>query len=190
MKRAFAVFVTLFALTAVAGAPSGWFLAGTDPEDYAADVDPNKPKGGSSSALLQSRPGHSPAGFGTLMQTFSASAYAGKRVRMTADVRPQGVERWAGLWMRVDAPERPGVSFDNMQNRPITGTGGWHSYSVVLDVPAESEWISFGVLLAGEGRVWIDNVRFEEVDASVPVTGIRTPVAAGSAPSNLDFEGR
>jgi hypothetical protein len=95
-----------------------------------------------------------------------------------------------GLWMRVDAPKRRSVSFDNMQNRPITGTSDWRSYAVVLDVPAESESISFGVLLAGQGRVWIDNVRFEVVDASVPVTGHREPAGPGPAPSNLDFESR
>lgn len=92
--------------------------------------------------------------------------------------------------MRVDAANHKTVSFDNMQQRPITGTSDWRSYTVVLDVPAESESISFGVLLAGTGKVWIDNVRFEEVDASVPVTGSLAPAALRPAPSNLDFETR
>lgn len=190
MKRAFAAFVTLFALVAVADAPQGWFLAGNSPQDYTADADLDKPKSGSSSALLQSRPGRAPEGFGTLMQTFGAAGYTGKRVRMTADVRSHGVEKWAGLWMRVDGADRKPVAFDNMQQRPITGTSDWRSYAVVLDVPTESQSISFGVLLTGSGKVWIDNVRFEEVDASVPVTGSRAPVAPGPAPSNLDFETR
>ena len=193
MKRALAAVVTLFALTATsiaADAPQGWFLAGSRPQDYTVTVDPKTPKSGTSSALLESRPGREEEGFGTLMQTFGAAAYAGKRVRMTADVRAQAVQRWAGLWMRVDASGHRTLAFDNMQDRAISGNSEWRSYAVVLDVPAESESISFGVLLSGPGRVWIDNVRFEEVSASVPTTGKPAPIpgAPPAQPLNLDFE--
>ena len=190
MNRAVAVFVSMFALATsiAADAPQGWFLAGNKPQEYTVSVDRQASKDGGSAALLESRSGNVSEGFGTLMQTFGAAAYAGKRVRMTADVRAQGVQRWAGLWMRVDGPGNRTLSFDNMQDRPIEGTTGWRSYAVVLDVPAGSESISFGILLSGQGKVWIDNVRFEEVSAAVPVTGRQAPSPSAQQPSNLDFE--
>ena len=190
MKRAVATFVSMFALTTgiAADAPQGWFLAGSKPQEYNVAVDRHAPKGEGSAALLESKSGNVSEGFGTLMQTFGAAGYAGKRVRMTADVRAQGVQDWAGLWMRVDAPGNRSVAFDNMQNRAIKGTSDWRSYAVVLDVPAASESISFGILLSGPGKVWIDNVRFEEVSASVPTTGRTAPAMGTKQPANLDFE--
>jgi len=49
--------------------------------------------------------------------------------------------------------------------------------------------ISFGVLLSGNGHVWIDELKFEEVDKSTPTTHIDF---AGDdlldEPANLSFE--
>ena len=189
MNRSCAAFVTIFTLIATTAAadPQGWHLAGTRPQDYIVSANQDKPSSGLSSALLQSRPRLSPNGFGTLMQTTDAVAHAGKRLRLKADVRTESVIRWAGLWMRVDAEKYRTLTFDNMGNRPINGTRDWRTYEVVLDVPPESVTISFGVLLAGSGKVWLDNVRFEEVDASVPTTGDDLP-SLRHEPSNLDFE--
>jgi hypothetical protein len=114
--------------------------------------------------------------------------FAGKRLRFTADVRAERVDEWAGLWMRVDGGNSRVLSFDNMQNRPIKGTSSWTSYSVVLDVPSDSASISFGILLAGTGTVWIDNARFEAVEASVPPTGSQLGRELPKQPQSLDFD--
>jgi hypothetical protein len=189
MNRAVAAFVTIFTLIATTASadPQGWHLAGNRAQSYIASGDPDRPSSGRSSSLLQSRPGPSPNGFGTLMQTIEVGSYAGKRLRLKADVRTESVLRWAGLWMRVDAESDRTLTFDNMGDRPIVGTRDWRTYEVVLDVPPEGVSISFGVLLAGSGKVWLDNVRFDEVDASVPTTGGNVS-SLQPEPSNLDFE--
>jgi hypothetical protein len=92
-------------------------------------------------------------GFGTLMQTFKAEEYRNKRLRLSAMVKVESIENWAGLWMRVDGPPRQVLSFDNMQSRPIQGSSDWQPYEIVLDVPEESLDIAFGLLL--NGRVLI-----------------------------------
>jgi hypothetical protein len=192
MNKTLAVFVTGFALIATVAAeaaPQGWLLRGSRPQDYTAGADSQNPKSGSSSALLQSLPDLTPDGFGTLMQAFDAVQYRGKRLRLIAEVRAEDVKQWAGLWMRVDAEPSQTLAFDNMEHRPITGTKGWRRYEVVLNVPPQSKTISFGVLLSGPGKVWIDDVRFEEVDRSVPTTGFDFP-GQEQAPLNLDFESR
>ena len=71
--------------------------------------------------------------------------------------------------MRVDQGESM-IAFDNMQDRPIKGTTGWQRYDVVLDVPKDATGISFGILLAGTGEVWLNSTKFDFVEAETPVT--------------------
>jgi hypothetical protein len=150
-----------------AGAQS-WFLAGDTPEDYAYGIDPLT-LNGKASAYLKAVVAQ-PVGFGTLMQDFRGIEYRGKRLRMSGSVKAQVVEQWAGLWMRLDGDGGKVLSFDNMQNRQIQGTRDWKQYEVVLDVPAESIGIYFGILLVGKGQVWLSNVQFEVVGTDVPTT--------------------
>ena len=165
---------------AATGAPRGWFLAGNKPASYNTGVETDA---GRASAFLKSK---DPAieGFGTLLQSFAAQQYLGKRVRFSGSVKAEGVQRWAGLWMRVDK-EKDSVAFDNMQGRPITGTSGWRAYTVVLDVPLDATAISLGILLDGTGAVWLSNVSVEVVGTDVPTTGTQLML---KAPANLGFE--
>jgi len=162
--------------------PEGWFMAGSHPKDYEAGVTPDA-MDGRAAAYLRAK--GASEGFGTMMQQFKADAYRGQRLRLSALVRSEDVERWAGLWMRVDGTNRSSIAFDNMQNRAITGTTDWTRHAVVLDVPEhESAKIAFGVLLNGPGKLWIADVKIEPVGADVPTTGAR-PLQ--DHPINLDF---
>ena len=165
--------------------PKGWFLAGSNPRAYDVGIDQTQKVNGKQSAYLKSKAGES-KGFGTLMQQFDPKRFLGKRVRMSAHVRTQTVKGWAGLWLRVDAAKGKRLSFDNMGNRPIKGTTDWERYNIVLDVPDSAANIAFGVLLGGQGQVNVDAFSFEEVDLSVPVTGLHG--SPPLEPVNLDFE--
>ena len=149
---------------------ASWFLRGDTPQDYEYGIDPTLRLTGKPSAYLRARVAQ-PAGFGTLMQAFQGTEYRGKRLRMSGYVKAQAVENWAGLWMRVDGGQGHVLSFDNMQNRPIRGTVDWKRYEIVLDVPEESIGISFGILLAGKGQVWLSEVQLQVVGKEVPTTG-------------------
>jgi hypothetical protein len=173
----------LFALTAP---PKGWFLAGMAPNDYETGVDRKVSHAGKSSAYLRAK--ETPTKFGTLMQMFKADNFRGKRVRLSAWVKAEKVAGWAGVWMRVDGEDNKSLAFDNMQNRPIKGTSGWTRYDVVLDVGDKATAVAFGILLDGAGMVWIDDIRFEVVDRSVPTTGFGGAQSHPAAPENLDFE--
>lgn len=117
------------------------------------------------------------------MQEVDAFRYRGTRVRLTASIKAVEVGNWAGMWMRVDGPSRRGVSFDNMSDRPIRGTVAWRPYEIVLDVPADSEVIAFGVLLNGTGEVLVDDVRVDGVGKAQ-----RARPALALEPTNLGFE--
>lgn len=165
--------------------PTGWRVNGSYPADYEAGTDTAVAHSGSRSGFLVARP--EARGFGTLMQTFRADRFRGRRLRMSAFVRTADVEHLAGLWMRVDGPDETTLSFDNMQDRPILGTTDWRQYRIVLDVPANSEVIAFGVLLGSSGQVWLDDVAFEAVDKDTPTTGADLDELP-AAPVNLDFD--
>jgi hypothetical protein len=168
-----------------AGVPTGWFVAGSKPAEYESGIDSSAAYKGHSSAFLKAK---KPVveGFGTLMQDIRAGHYLGKRVRFSAFVKTEGVQGWAGLWMRVDKGSQQ-LAFDNMQDRSIKGTTNWQRYDVVLDVPEDATGIFFGVLLGGSGTVWLNNAKFETVGPAVPTTAA-SMVQRPDEPTNLDFE--
>jgi len=166
--------------TAKDGVVPGWFEAGTDPDEYEvglAETDQGKV------AYVRSLD-PKPDTFGNLMQTFDAGQYRGKRVRLQAKVRAMDVKNWAGMWLRVDANNKP-VAFDNMQDRPLQGTCGWRECTIVLDVPAGADTINMGLLLAGKGRVEWDDISFEIVPKDVRRTDVSH---RNERPANLDFD--
>lgn len=76
-----------------------------------------------------------------------------------------------------------------MQDRPVSGTIDWRVYRIVLDIAEIAETISFGILLSGPGKVWIDDVQFEIVSAEFATTGnSEQQYVVPAAPVNLDFE--
>lgn len=188
------LFVAAFAVTNLHAADvgtalrGGWIRAGSAPGDFDMGTDPAVAHSGKTSGFIKSKVAK-PAGFGTLMQMAKAEPFHGKRVRMTAWAKSSDVANWAGLWMRVDGADknRP-LAFDNMQTRPIKGSSEWTQHQVVLDVAPEATDIGFGILLDGPGGVWLDDVKFEVVDRSVPTTGMSAGGSLAGKPGNLDFE--
>ena len=168
--------------------PTGWIKAGSHPGQYDMGVDRSEGRRGRNVAFIKGTADHYD-GFGTIMQMASPAEYLGKRIRFSADVKSEKIEGgWAGLWLRLDGA-KPGTTlgFDNMQQRPITGTTGWKRVEIVLDVPEETKAMGFGLLLAGGGEAWMDDLKFEVVASDVPVTGSGAKEQL-SKPQNLDFE--
>jgi hypothetical protein len=173
--------------------PSDWGGGG---QGYELSRDDTVQHRGKASGSVKST-GTEPKGFGTFTQAFRADRYRGKRLRMTGYVKSDGVEGWAGLWIRVDGKDKTGLAFDNMQARPIKGSTDWQKYEIVLDVPDESEEIYFGFLVAEKGRAWVDDIEFEAVGKDVASTGLEIQPMdrvgelvkdLRQEPRNLDFE--
>ncbi|GER87393.1 hypothetical protein KDW_15550 [Dictyobacter vulcani] len=110
-----------------------------------------------------------PTVFSTMHQIIAASAYLQHRIRLSAYVKAQQVQKYAGLWMRIESPDGA-LKFDGMANRAIGGTSDWKRYEIVLDVPEGSTQIVFGLHLGGRGQVWLDDVQLEVVSDEVPTT--------------------
>ncbi|WP_159403679.1 hypothetical protein [Streptomyces sp. NRRL S-646] len=165
--------------------PRGWYVTGARPEDYEFGVDTQVFHSGHASAFIQSRPGAKE--FASIAQVFKADAYRGKRVRLSAMLKTRDVANWAGLWLRIDDVLHNVMEFDNTADRrSISGTQSWSRRNVVLDVPGDGATIRIGFLLNGDGRVWCDDMKFEEVGLDIPVT--RNIEGVRNHPENLDFE--
>lgn len=166
---------------------NGWLLAGSAPQDYQIGIDDKVKKDGMGSGYIFSKKGEI-TGFGTLMQMISPRKFLGKRIRFAAWIKCKEIKSWAGLWMRVDGPDNETLAFDNMQTRPIAGTKDWAKYEIVLDVSEEAVAISFGVLLAGTGQLWIDSMTWEQVPKSIPTTSGYSESELRDQPANMAFE--
>jgi hypothetical protein len=177
------------------GHPKGWWGGSARRDEYEAGTDREVFHGGKASAYVEMKD-VGDDDFGTLAQSFKADDYRGKRVRLSAWLKTKNVAGGAALWMRVDGADKT-LTFDNMDKRRVKGSNDWAKYEIVLDVPAASQDVTFGLLLAGKGRAWVDDFKFEVVDDKVKSTnlleqeipikrpdGVETPVK----PVNLDFE--
>jgi hypothetical protein len=163
--------------------PSPWFKNGGAPavDQCEAGVDAQMETRGTRNITLKCEAEHE--GFVGAMQMFSAIGYRGQRVRFSALIKGEDVEGAGGIWMRVDDTDKPGTSFDNMQDRAVKGTADWTPYSIVLDVSNNAQGLFFGTLMSGKGQLWISDLRFEVVDRTVPVTGVKQT----GAPGNLEL---
>jgi hypothetical protein len=108
------------------------------------------------------------------MQRFSAAAYRGKTVRLTASLRldswfptltglhiPQPEDR-AQLWLKVERPNRRTGFADTMEDRPIRNNN-WTPCEITGMVDEDAQFINFGILSIGGGRAWVDDIAFEVI---------------------------
>jgi hypothetical protein len=169
--------------------PEHWFKAGNMPDKYKFGVDNIIFKNGQKSAFIESTTDNI-EGFATLMQTCNIKDYLGTRIKMTGYIKSENVTDWAGMWLRVDSrTQGESLSFDNMQDRPVTGTSDWTKCEIILDVPENSGTLNFGVLISGSGKIWFDNISFEILDNKTPIkSDDLNALPIPGKPENLDFE--
>ncbi len=150
-----------FEAYALDGWPSGWF----DSHDFVSGVSTRyrarvikRPEGnGMCTMFWNMEAGESE--FGSLMQRCPAEYVAGRAVRVEGEIRTRDVEQWAGLWIRADGEAVPDLVFDNMSGRPIRGTTPWRRYAIDVQLPQETAWLNYGIVLVGSGVIWADNFR-------------------------------
>lgn len=153
--------------------PSSWSSAGSAPKNYDMTLDTVMKRSGSSSARIAYKDGD-PKEFGALVQRIDAIRYRGKRLMLSAWLKTSEATS-AHIWMRIHSTPTLMTAFDNMRNRAVTGTSGWHRYDVVLDVPKDATYVAFGAFLIGKGTLWVDDFEFNLVEGSVPSTNLLTP---------------
>jgi erythromycin esterase len=176
------------------GLPGGWMGGSPNEPAYAAGVDREVVHGGKGAVFVRMT-GARPLDFGALVQAVRAEPYHGRRIRLSGFIRTEGANGGAGLWMRVDGTDAV-LALDNMDSRRIRWTRDWQEAEIVLDVAPQARTIAFGLILVGNGRAWLDDIRIEAIGKDVPSTdafdrehkGEVRFATVGVRPVNLDFE--
>ena len=119
-------------------------------------------------------------------------ALRGKRVRISASLRGEAIEKVAtpqfshidgegGLWIALGTP-RDGLSTNRMQERAIRGTTGWEARDFVVDIPEDANQLLTGYWMQGKGQMWVRDLKVEEVPLTVAVNWDRKAPNPGAAP--------
>ncbi|MBI1851073.1 MAG: peptidase S41 [Planctomycetes bacterium] len=167
--------------------PDGWRVPPACAQlGYTGKLTEDGTKSGKRCACIAFEGSGTPSQFGNLMQSFDASPYHGKIFTIHASVRTSATSRFAGgaqFWVRVDRPGQKMGFFDNMDDRPIA-SAEWKDIAITGDVSPDALRINVGLMLFGNGRAWLDDVRFDVV--SDGATAIAPPRALeGRALDNL-----
>jgi len=154
------------------GRPMGWGV--TSNSQYTGQLDSNIFQHGKYAVSLTYLAGE--GGFGSINMTIPYS-YPGKKITLSGYLKTENISNgYAGLWMRID----PKIAFDNMDKQQIRGTNDWTKYEITLDlVPAKTRAITFGSLLTGKGKMWIDNLHIQidgkDIATIEPISPTRPP---------------
>ncbi|MEO5701090.1 MAG: hypothetical protein ABIS17_03185 [Casimicrobiaceae bacterium] len=145
------------------GEPAGWITgqhAGVP--SYAFIVDDKERHGGKRSLRIDNT---GPEPFGAIVQKVPVTGLLGKSIRMKGWVktRDAGGKRkgWgAALQLQAKKAGYP-IAYNALADHVISGTHDWMLREVVIDVPSDVDIIEIGVLLRGQGSVWLDDVVLE-----------------------------
>jgi C-terminal processing protease CtpA/Prc len=131
---------------------SGWFIN----PPATVNVDNQVVHSGRWSARFD-RNSASEGGFSVLTKSIPVD-FAGGEVELRGYFRIKGVAGYAGLWMREDG-EGQMLALENMASQHVDGTRDWTEYTIKLPIDTNAHQLFFGVLLAGTGTLWVDDLR-------------------------------
>lgn len=155
------------------GKPLGWELSLGNDTSYQVKVDSVIKRQGKYSLSIASGKGKS--GFGAINHPIHQT-FHGELLTLTGTIKTEDVKGFAGLWLSIDGVDQEVLQFDNMEKRGITGTTDWREYYIQLPYNEyEAAEIRGGVLLAGQGKIWVDSLRMYLDDKPID----KAPVIAG-----------
>lgn len=148
---------------------ASWDLRGEDPELYRSGFDTRVKFRDLPSLFLTSNVA-GPAQWAAVGTRINCSPFLGRRIQLTGFLKTESVADTARFWLRVEDKYRHVLSFDNMSGRTLTGSNNWEPFSIVVDVPGNAARCGLGALLMGPGEVWVNAVKIQAVDVTVPTT--------------------
>jgi len=145
----------------------------TDLYDGGVDSDVHREGGPPTACLMSDSAIFNAVGY--LITSADFQPFVGKRVRFSAYVRGEKMENLAGLRLIVWGSDSRMISYDEMSDRPITGSDAkdWKRYECVADIPEATRIVTVGARLRGKGKIWLDKAQLEQVGNDIPVTDDR-----------------
>jgi hypothetical protein len=138
--------------------------------EYAMGLDALVVRDGHASSFIKNKVAN-PTSWGSTMQALPADDVRGKRLMVSGYIKTSAIKQYAEYWVRVDGADHQVLAYDDMSNRPLSGTADWRAFTIVLDVPENATSVSMGLLLNGTGEAWVGDVSVAVVTKDVPLTG-------------------
>jgi hypothetical protein len=162
--------------------PEGWNSSASyapQGNTHEAGVAPETETSGERALTVRALGQQQPNEIGSISQTLFG--YAGRRVRLSGQVKTAGVDGWAGLVINKSyVPLAQSIFEDAYASRPALGSAGcpeWCEVSVVADVGNDVNLvgmnvgsINVGLALVGNGQAWARKLQVETVGTDVPLT--------------------
>jgi hypothetical protein len=112
-----------------------------------------------------------------IRQAFEAPAYWGKRVRFSGWIKTEQVVPREGV-VQPGTNGQPGAALymaatgsrGPVYHAIVTGSTEWTYKELVIDIPRGDDYIPVGLSLVGTGKVWLRDLKFEEVPRDTPVS--------------------
>lgn len=159
-----------FEAHATDGKPAAWYVGG---DGFEVVVDSTAPLAGKFSLRTHwtgaAAYSSTSTKFAVASQVFPVARAAGRKLRLTGYIRTENIRTgFAGLWLRVDGPEKRILAFDNMGQRGPRGSTPWTRYVIELPVDSGAAFVVFGLLHPGDGTAWYDSLDIEVVGDAMP----------------------
>jgi serine/threonine protein kinase len=82
--------------------------------------------------------------------------FAGQNVALRGFVRTENVSEYATLWMGEDTAS--GDRIESQNSLHVCGTTAWTEYGVTMPLRHDTKRLTFGFLMFGVGRAWVDDM--------------------------------
>jgi len=134
--------------------PDGWKIWGST--KYLVKIDSTIKHSGKYSVSIESTDSVQENSFGGFSYQIPAK-YAGSQIELRAYIKMQDVSNGSiGLVLKIEGNSSL-LGFDNMLKKNIHGTSEWTMYSVQLQLPEKAKTITIGAILAGKGKINVDD---------------------------------
>lgn len=85
--------------------------------------------------------------------------FQGQEIELKGYLKFEDIEQGCvGLFLRIEGEKGQILHLDNMEKAQLQGTSDWKQYSIRLPLPPEAQVVRFGVINAGLGRLWGDDL--------------------------------
>jgi rhodanese-related sulfurtransferase len=151
--------------------PGGWGKTPVDSARCRYARDDSVAFQGSASGRITCLPGPAPPGrgFAGFTQRVPAGALPGRRVTLSAELKSEGVERPAFLWIAAEDADGRMIPLAPPDAAAAAGTTDWRFVQVSGVVPPVARRLLVGLSLPAAGRVWLDDVRLvAEEESGMP----------------------
>lgn len=166
MKGIALIILSIFVLSTAEASgpmPPGWEKGGREPVSYEVGIDATHFHTNPNSYYIKSiKEDVRNLVNGVFFQLIDATAYKGKRIRITASVKTEHPDK-SGNTSYFYVSDHGAHEIYKWVDREKD----WHQVSLIFDVADTTTKFEYGISLWGKGQLWADDVNLAIVDNSV-----------------------